>query len=1039
MASTPNIRGRGAAYLVLLISLVPTLIVYYRVKENVAARNQARFVQAIRTSEAELRQRLDLYLETLRGVRGLLRAAPELQSRQWEDYLGSLDVTNQLPAIKTIGFAPRITRAALQQPQGLWIQNRARYQSELGTRSEFFPLVHFSSFNGATSGAMPRELGDDQPMALAISKAIETGESQIKLQAPSQEVPLAQPRRLVSVFVPLKISSSNAPAGSAGDGVVVGQLLSSLLFRSLLPQPTGSHIRYEIFEGHDASLSGLIFDDDNVLDSRRNRPDYSSARRIFQPQAKSTASSNTVLWSIHFRALPSFENRWERNYPLFALAGGLTVSLVLFGIALWEVRERAAAQRLSVELEESRETFRHSNDQLQRTILEQEKTARLLAHERYLLASILDTIPDRVFFKDRDGRIIKCSREVARFLGLSNPEEAIGKSDLQLFSDQHGQSTLDEEKRIIETGRPVIGKIERETWKDGKVSWALTTKMPFKDKDGKIIGTFGTSKDITSLKESEEALAAEKERLAVTLRSIGEGVITTDTGGTITLMNSAAEVLTGWSQSDAVGKQLDQVLHAVGERSRKPLPDPIRLVLMDGNRFWQSEPGLLRSVNGTETLVSLGAAPLAGPTGHDMGLVLVIRDITDQQRAEAERLKASKLESIGVLAGGIAHDFNNILTAVVGNLSLAKMCVHSTEKMLARVADAEKSALRAKDLTNQLLTFSKGGAPIKRAVPLVPIIREAVQFALRGSNVEPEYSLPNELWSVEVDEGQISQVLHNVVMNGRDSMPDGGRLEVRAENVELIGHRPSSLPPGRYVKITVRDFGVGIPPEHLSKIFDPYFTTKDEASGLGLATTYSIIRKHGGQISLESALGKGTAVYIYLQASAKSVPAKTSDTEQFRFFGEGKVLVMDDEEDVRVVAGAMLEILGYEVALAADGAEAIEQYMREKALGRPFLALIMDLTVPNGLGGKETMRRLRELDPQVRGIVSSGYSYDPVMANFRDYGFSGVMPKPYKISDMGRVLQEVLNPNLVPNPPVNNDPFAQKPDHEQGRREDAKN
>lgn len=509
------------------------------------------------------------------------------------------------------------------------------------------------------------------------------------------------------------------------------------------------------------------------------------------------------------------------------------------------------------------------------------------------------------------------------------------------------------------------------------------------------------------LKQSEAALTAEKERLAVTLQSIIEGVITTDTAGNVVSINKAGEQLTGWPQTEAVGRLLWELFYVVNDKTREPCPNPVRKVLDTGAATGLENPAVLIARDSTERIITSSAAPIRDTGGKIIGVVLVFRDVTERQKTEAELLRESKLESVGLLAGGIAHDFNNILQGIIGNVSLARMTAHSAEKMLERLAGVEKAAFRARDLTHQLLTFARGGAPIKRSVLLTDLVKDAAQFALRGSNVQCELSLAGDLWPVEVDEGQFRQVVNNLVINAMQAMPEGGRIEVRSENVELTAGFLPPLGAGKFVKISIRDYGAGIRPENLPRIFDPYFTTKQHGSGLGLASAYSIVRKHDGQIRVESTLGAGAAFNIYLPASPQAV-APPEETGQKQFFGHGRILVMDDEPDILQVLSDMLGVVGYEVATAREGGEAIETYLNAKNSGKPFAAVIMDLTIPNGMGGKEAVRRLKELDPQIKALVSSGYSYDPVMANFRQFGFSGIIPKPYVLDDLTRVLAEVL-------------------------------
>ncbi|MBI5249103.1 MAG: response regulator, partial [Desulfomonile tiedjei] len=328
-------------------------------------------------------------------------------------------------------------------------------------------------------------------------------------------------------------------------------------------------------------------------------------------------------------------------------------------------------------------------------------------------------------------------------------------------------------------------------------------------------------------------------------------------------------------------------------------------------------------------------------------------------------------------------------------------------KAFLRLDSAAKASIRAQDLTRQLLTLSQGGAPIKKTSSISELMKDAVIFALRGSNVNSEFHLAEDLWPIEIDEGQISQVINNLVINAIQAMPQGGTLEVRALNTVVSNTQGLPLKPDKYVRISISDDGLGIPHDHMDKIFDPYFTTKKKGSGLGLATCYSVIKKHDGHINVKSEVGVGTTFYFYLPASSKSSGTKDSDEKSHKQ-SKGRVLVMDDEELVRDLARELLVVLGYEVGLAKDGTETIAVYENTLRSGRPFDVVIMDLTIPGGMGGKETIQRLQRIDPKVRAIVSSGYSNDPVMAEYDLHGFMGVLPKPYNADDLARILNETL-------------------------------
>jgi two-component system, cell cycle sensor histidine kinase and response regulator CckA len=393
--------------------------------------------------------------------------------------------------------------------------------------------------------------------------------------------------------------------------------------------------------------------------------------------------------------------------------------------------------------------------------------------------------------------------------------------------------------------------------------------------------------------------------------------------------------------------------------------------------------------------------------GRLHGFWFLKRDITESRRMKDESFRAQKLESLGILAGGIAHDFNNSLTAILGNINLAKIRTAEEETVFQRLVEAERACGRAKSLTDQLLTFAKGGPTAKRVGAIAPLLKDSVDFALAGSNVGFEFSIPDDLWMVEFDEGQMNQVMSNLVINAQQAMSEGGFVSIEAENV--VG-APDQIPAPaaeKYVKISVRDGGVGISPENLSRIFDPYFTTKETGTGLGLATTYAIVRGHGGCMTVESELAAGTTFHIFLPASDRPA-CPDSDAREAVPHGKGRVLVMEDERMVRNVACEMLRLIGYDVECVSDGREAIDAYKQAQENGNPFAAVIMNLTVPGAMGGKEAIGELLRIDPNTRAIVSSGYPHDPVMDRFRGYGFKGMVSKPYDMEELNGVLHTVI-------------------------------
>jgi PAS domain S-box-containing protein len=554
--------------------------------------------------------------------------------------------------------------------------------------------------------------------------------------------------------------------------------------------------------------------------------------------------------------------------------------------------------------------------------------------------------------------------------------------------------------------------VKRYIRKDATVLWGrVTTTLIFDDEGHPLFG-IGMIEDITQQRLADEALEAEKERLLVTLRSIGEGVIATDAAGRVHLVNRAAEKLTGWAQHEAQGRPLDEVFTLLDTETQEPLgADVLGSLIRTGAFAAFPEDTVLRTREGSIRQIAESATPIRDREGRILGIVIVFRDTTQDRRREEEVIRGQKLESLGVLAGGIAHDFNNILTAILGNIALARLSPASQDVELAEMlGEAETAALRAKDLTQQLLTFARGGAPLKQATALAPLLRDAVQFALRGANCAGDLALEENLWPAEVDPAQLTQVVNNLVLNAVQAMPRGGTVTVRAGNITLDLRQEIPLKPGRYVQVSIGDHGRGIPEKDLSRIFDPYFTTKVKGSGMGLTTAYSIIRKHGGYVGVASQVGVGTTFTLYLPAAGAPPTAAlaTGSPAHQVVPGEHRILVMDDEAPIRRMAQRLLEIAGYQVTTAADGAEAVRLYQAAHDQGAPFTAAILDITIPGGMGGRETLLHLKKLNPAIKAIVSSGYSTDAIMAAPGDFGFVGLVGKPYRPAELLAELSRVL-------------------------------
>jgi len=502
--------------------------------------------------------------------------------------------------------------------------------------------------------------------------------------------------------------------------------------------------------------------------------------------------------------------------------------------------------------------------------------------------------------------------------------------------------------------------------------------------------------------ERTEQLQASEANFRALANNANDGIlITAGSGGDTVYANRRIAEMTGWSIEELLKKSMRDYV------APDTFPDEIKLYsqILEGMPCPNHCEVTISQKKGAAIPVEM---TVSKTLWHNQPAVItIIRDITERKKRDEEFIRACKLKSLSTLAGGIAHDFNNLLTGILGNASIAKTFVNPGDKLHKIMTDLENTSLRAKDLTQQLLTFAKGGAPVKKTVSIAKLLRDSATLVLSGSNVKCDFAIANDLWPVEVDEGQIAQVIHNLIINAKQAMPDGGTIQVSAENFALSAENNPFVKNGKYVKITVKDTGIGIQEEHLPKIFDPYFTTKEEGSGLGLATAYSIIKNHAGYIMAESAAGVGTTFYIHLPASKKEID-RVEAVEEKLVSGKEKILVMDDDDIIRDVAGKMLTKLGYEVDFARDGSEAIELYKKSKNSGRPFDVVIIDLTIPGGMGGRETMQKLFEVDPYVKAIVSSGYSDDAVMSNYTNYNFKGVIAKPYRIEELSRTVHSVL-------------------------------
>ncbi len=634
------------------------------------------------------------------------------------------------------------------------------------------------------------------------------------------------------------------------------------------------------------------------------------------------------------------------------------------------------------------------------------------------IRSIIENILDGMITVDEQGLICSMNPAAEKMFGCIN-NEMVGHKITKLVPKTYAEDPEAKpaacawEDLAKKTGSTTLAVGRTRTHATFPIEISLSEMLV----DGKKLYV-AMVRDVTERKRFEQEMAADKESLAVTLRSIGDGVITTDVQGRIIMMNNAGQNLTGWNSKEAIGQPLKTVFNmatdlatqARAQRSGYRSEAQSLLATLPEN-------ATLKSRDGTERVIEQVASPIRDSKNEVAGVVLVFRDITERQRNEAERRKAETLEQLGLLAGGIAHDFNNLLTAIIGNISLASLLLPPNNEMTTRLNDAKNASMRARDLAQQLLTFARGGAPIKKTASIGKLIQDTVSFSLRGTHSRSEFVLGANLWPAEIDSGQISQVIGNLVVNADQAMPNGGTLTVKCDNFcydlgssEFI----PDLQPGDYIRIEVKDQGVGIQPDCLKRIFDPYFTTKPKGTGLGLATTYSIIKNHNGLITVDSRVHHGSTFTIYLPALRNhEVPAEPPRQFNEIITGSGRVLIVDDEEAIRALVEFTLSNLGYEVYQAESALEGVNLYREKLEAGERFDAVILDLTLPGGMGGKEALKKLIEIDPTVNAIVSSGYAMDATMSRYRDFGFRGVIAKPYEAAELGKIVHEVIESSHV--------------------------
>jgi len=620
------------------------------------------------------------------------------------------------------------------------------------------------------------------------------------------------------------------------------------------------------------------------------------------------------------------------------------------------------------------------------------------------LSVTIDSIADGVISTDINCDIIIFNQIAEKLTGWTR-EQAIGKKLDTVFNIRNlngDEIVCDPAKCLTNAGicNRNDGNIELIS-ADGSKRYISVSKAPLTNNSSDITGVVIAFRDTTQQRADHEELIASQQQYRSFVDNSADAMYLHNNKGEFIDVNQMA--------CDSLGYSRDELLSMSVLDLEKSLTEFPKFDDLHFDSTFTVE-GSHQRKDGTRFPVEVRVRRFL--SNNEPMTVALARDITERKKAEAEILKARKLESIGLLAGGIAHDFNNLLGIIQGYVDLAH---HSTagspEKSRGFLKKASDATVRAADLTQQLLTFSKGGEPIKKAANIVEIIHQSTDFSLHGSNVQVNYHCSENIWTADIDSAQISQVMQNLAINARQAMPDGGSLDIYCENTGVTeSDNVLDMPQQRYIKVTVKDSGVGIPPEMIDSIFDPYFTTKQQGNGLGLALSYSIINKHGGYITVDSTQDEGTTFTMFLPVSSEEISSSSTVADASnKKAGNARIMVMDDDAMIREVSEEMLKNLGYDVVQATDGESARSLYHDAMQSNNDIDLVIMDLTIPSGVGGKEAIKLLQEINPRVKALVSSGYSNDPVMANYSDYGFMGAMKKPYNQVELSAAIHAILN------------------------------
>jgi PAS domain S-box-containing protein len=976
-----------ACWFVLVIVLLITAAASLYMVSSVTRSDEHDFLARSDDIYTVIKDKMDDYALILQSGVALFSASDAVTRENWRSFAQSHKIEQQFPGIQGIGFVLLIPRAEMAQHiQKIRGEGFPEYNIiPTGDREMYSSTLYLEPFSDRNLRSFGYDMLSEPVRREAMEQARDTNSPVLSgpvvlLQETDKDVQVG-----TLMYFPVYRKGMPIDSVEHRRSAIYGWIFSPYRMSDMIQGLLGPRnvekahrLHLKIFDGKQPSPQGLLYG----CHPEENESLLSGVRFTHQVPI----DFNGRHWTLRFTQTGSGFFAAKYTLVWLTLGSGTLIAVLLFMLIrnLWSTRDKAQriAEKLTVDLRKSEAKFRLVTENIQDVF--------------WLSTPTMD-------------RCIYVSPAFEKIWGLScaslyqQPQlffKAIYSEDqkrVSTFLQEHTKGSWEVEYRIIRS--------------DGSIRWILDRGFPVYDDGGTIICLCGIAIDITDRKRVEETILLKTVLLEAQSETAIDGILAVDTKGHAILFNKRFGEIWNMPQSvldtrddkvmlELVLKQLknpmefrDQVAHLYEHKDEKSRDE---IEFLDGRCFDRY------------------SAPLISGDNKFHGRIWYFRDISARKHAEEEMQRFDKLQSIGILAGGIAHDFNNILQGLYGNISLAKEDLPNDHTSYLSLEEAEKSMTRAVRLTKQLLTFAKGGAPIKETFDLRPEIEETARFDLSGSNVKLIYHPASDLWQVDADKGQVHQVISNLVINAKQAMPQGGDLHITLENANIEENTAVVIRPGKYVKVSIKDEGCGIAPEVLKHIYDPYFSTKKSSSGLGLATVWSIITKHGGHISAVSEVGQGTTFSFYLPATVSALPLVTpGSTEHPLPHKPGKILVMDDEECVRVITTRILTSCGYTIATTRGGQETITRYKQALESDEPFDLVILDLTIPGELGGEEVIKDLLVLDPNVRAIVSSGYANNPIMAVPAAYGFIGTIEKPYAADALRKIVASLLQGRQV--------------------------